>query len=301
MHNIAAIAVCLLAGLWLQHRRVFPEQAPQVLNLYVIYVALPALILWRLPELPLQVGALLPALIAWLVMGITALFVWLLAKRLHWSREVTGVVMLLAPLGNTSFVGFPLIEATVGASGLPYAIIYDQLGSFLMVSSYGFWVLAHYSGAQASVKTVVKKIVTFPPFIATLLALCLLPWEYPQWMWPLLERIGNTLVPVVMVAVGLQWQLRLDRTDMLPVTVGLGSKLLLCPLIAAALLWVMGASAYTTLGQVTILEAAMAPMITAGALAASHGLAPRLAATMVGYGLLLGLLSVPLIHWLLLS
>jgi predicted permease len=35
-------------------------------------------------------------------------------------------------------------------------------------------------------------------------------------------------------------------------------------------------------------------MVTAGALAIGHGLAPRLAAAMVGYGVLLSLLTLPL-------
>jgi predicted permease len=38
----------------------------------------------------------------------------------------------------------------------------------------------------------------------------------------------------------------------------------------------------------------MPPMITAGALAISHNLVPRLAAAMVGFGLLLSLLTLPL-------
>jgi predicted permease len=38
----------------------------------------------------------------------------------------------------------------------------------------------------------------------------------------------------------------------------------------------------------------MPSMVTAGALAISHGLAPRLAAAMVGYGVLLSLLTLPL-------
>lgn len=44
----------------------------------------------------------------------------------------------------------------------------------------------------------------------------------------------------------------------------------------------------------TSYEAAMPSMVTAGALASAHNLAPRLAAAMVGYGLLLSLLSLPL-------
>jgi predicted permease len=53
------------------------------------------------------------------------------------------------------------------------------------------------------------------------------------------------------------------------------------------------------MGQASVLESAMPPMITAGALAISHRLAPGLAAALVGYGTVLALLSLPLWHALL--
>jgi predicted permease len=43
----------------------------------------------------------------------------------------------------------------------------------------------------------------------------------------------------------------------------------------------------------------MPPMITAGALAISHQLAPRLAASLVGYGTLAALATLPAWHWFL--
>ncbi len=46
--------------------------------------------------------------------------------------------------------------------------------------------------------------------------------------------------------------------------------------------------------RTVVLEAAMPSMVTAGALTIAHALAPRLAAALVGYGLLLGLLTLPL-------
>ena len=45
--------------------------------------------------------------------------------------------------------------------------------------------------------------------------------------------------------------------------------------------------------QVNVLESAMPTMITAGALAIAHNLAPRLAAALVGYGILLSLVTLP--------
>lgn len=63
---------------------------------------------------------------------------------------------------------------------------------------------------------------------------------------------------------------------------------------ALALLLVPVLNLHGSMARVTVLEAAMPSMVTAGALAIAHGLAPRLAAAMVGYGLLLSLLTLPL-------
>ena len=54
-----------------------------------------------------------------------------------------------------------------------------------------------------------------------------------------------------------------------------------------------------TLLRANVLESAMPSMITAAALAISHQLAPRLAAALVGYGILLSLLTLPAWAWLL--
>jgi predicted permease len=48
---------------------------------------------------------------------------------------------------------------------------------------------------------------------------------------------------------------------------------------------------------VVVAEAAMAPMITGALLAMEHGLEPRLASAMVGLGVPLSLVTVPLWAW----
>ncbi|WP_151028996.1 AEC family transporter [Aliarcobacter cibarius] len=61
-------------------------------------------------------------------------------------------------------------------------------------------------------------------------------------------------------------------------------KLIFAPIVAIIVCKIFG---WTGLAAtVSILEAAMAPMITAGAIAAMAGLAPRLSSAIVGYGIL---------------
>jgi predicted permease len=95
----------------------------------------------------------------------------------------------------------------------------------------------------------------------------------------------------VMLAVGLTIQLRLPRDEIAPLATGLLLKLALLPALSLAL--ALGVGLHGDVLQVAVLESAMPPMITAAALAISHGLAPRLAAALVGYGIVLSLATLP--------
>ncbi len=99
----------------------------------------------------------------------------------RWRQRPGGTTALLAvPLGNTSFLGFPLLAALLGESALPTAVIDDQFETFLMFSTFGLFVIAHHAhGNPPSVREVVARVLRFPPFITMLVALLLAPDAYP--------------------------------------------------------------------------------------------------------------------------
>jgi len=292
MSNLLLILACLGIGLLLQRSTRMPRDSASALNLYVLYVALPAMILTEIPKLTLDQRALLPVISSWVVMASTAALVWLTARGFGWSRSVTGALMLVIVLGNTSFVGIPLIQALLPPEALPYALLYDQTGTVIALNTYAVIVAAWYSGQDTSWRKVSRTIFTFPPFVVLLLAFATFPLDYPHWFTYATGRIAESLVPVVMVAVGLQWQLKLDKEHLLPLTVGLGYKLVLIPAIVFAVFAVLGLNSVAA--QAVALQTAMPAMISAGVVAMAHGLAPRLVSTIVGYGLLLSLVTVPL-------
>jgi predicted permease len=290
MSNLLVIVICLAAGLVLQKSKRLPDSSATTLNLYVIYIALPALVLAEIPQLHLNLQALLPIVFAWVLMGLSALVTWLSARFFGWSRSVTGVLMLTVTLGNTGFVGIPLIEALIGKEAVPYAILYDQFGTFIALNTVGILLAAYYAGTGSSLSNLGKSIITFPPFIALCIAFATLPFTYPEWLHQAFQRISLTLVPVVMVAVGLQWRLRLEREYLTPMMVGIFYMLVLTPALAFAGVRLFGVEGITA--KVIVLESAMPAMISAGVLAMSHNLAPRLASSLVGYSLLLSLVTV---------
>ena len=290
MSNLVLIFVCLMLGLVFQRTRQFPPNAPAALNAYVIYVALPALVLNEIPELVIDHRVFLPVVAAWVVMVFCAFVTFMAARYFSWSLEVTGAMLLTVTLGNTGFVGIPLIEAHLGREAIAYAILYDQFGTFIALNTWGIFVANYYSGQQGKWRELWINIIRFPPFIALLVGFVLLYFGTPDWLQELLPRISSTLVPVVMVAVGLQWQFRVDRDYLVPLGVGIVCCLVVAPAFALALVWSLDISG--VVAQVIVLEAAMPAMISAGVLAMSYNLAPRLVSSLIGYSLMLSLITV---------
>ncbi|TXK60745.1 AEC family transporter [Alkalisalibacterium limincola] len=289
----ALILAMLALGMVFQRLGVFGADAAEVLNKVVLYVCLPAAILLHAPQLELAWSVLAVVAVPWLLLAATVLLVGLASKAFGFSRAQHAVLLLTVALGNTSFLGYPLIQALLGEQALPYAVIYDQFGSFIILSTFGLYVLARYGGdREPTVREMALRIVKFPPLLTLVFALTLMPAEPPSWIAGGLQRLADALLPLVVLAIGLTIRLRMPREELRPLAVGLGLKLVLMPLLALALAWPLGLSGIAA--QATVLEAAMPPMITAAALAISHRLAPQLAAAMVGYGILLSLVSLPL-------
>ncbi len=294
----ALILAMLALGLVFQRLRVFPDNAAEVLNKVVLYVCLPASVLIYAPRLELGRDVLAVAAVPWLLLAATVALVSLATRLLKLRADEHAVLLLCVALGNTSFLGYPLVRALLGEDALPYAVIYDQFGAFLILSTFGLYVLARYGGdAKPTAGLVARRIATFPPFLALVFGLTLMPEAPPAWIAGGLQRLADALLPLVVLAIGLSLQLKLPRDELKPLAVGLALKLAVMPLIALGLARLLGLTAVQH--DTVVLESAMPPMITAAALAISHRLAPGLAAAMVGYGILLSLLTLPAWAWLL--
>jgi malate permease and related proteins len=294
----ALILAMLALGKLFAHLRALPPNTAEVLNGVVLYLCLPASVLIYVPRLHLDPALLGLMLTPWLLTGITVLAVLALRRPLRLRRDETAVLLLCVGLSNSSFIGYPMVRALLGEAALPYAVVYDQFGTFVLLSSFGLYVLARYSGeTPPSPRHTLLRMARFPPLWALAVALTLMPAQPPAWIASGLQHLADAMLPLVMLAVGFSIQLRLPREELKPLVAGLLLKLLLLPALAWPLAWALGLRGQ--LLQASVLESAMPSMITAAVLAISHRLAPRLAAALVGYGILLSLVTLPAWAWLL--
>lgn len=291
------VVALLVLGVLVARAGLLPEGSVKVLDQVVLRLSLPGLVLARLPDLDLAATALVPVAVAWGTLALLAVLVLAAARVLALDRRTTGTLLLVVPLGNTSFLGIPAVQALLGEGHVPYAVVYDQLGSFLALATFGTVVAARYgSGSSPTWGATLRRVATFPPFVALVAGLVARSTGLPAAVEDVAAALGATLTPLAMLTVGMR--LAIPRVDALPpLLTGLALRLAVAPAavfgIATALGALAGADAGAVAWQTSLLESAMPPMVTASVVASGSGLDGRLAAGLVGIGVLVAALSLP--------
>jgi predicted permease len=293
MCNILLLFLCLAAGVALRASGRVPDNAHQAINGVIINIALPALTLLQIHGIRLHRDLLFPILMPWLMFAGVSTGIWLVARKVRLAIATTGALILTAGLANTSFVGVPMIESFYGSSYMSIGLLIDQLGTYLVLSTLGITIACLCSRGTASVSEIARRVATFPPLIALVLALLLMPITYPPIVNDILQRLGNMLAPLALVSVGLQLRLGVLRGRLSPLMLGLGVKLLLAPLLLAIVyLELLGQTG--NLARVTLFESAMGPQIGGAIVATQYGLDPPLVTLMVGIGSVIAFVTLPM-------
>ncbi len=300
MSSIALLLLCLVAGALLRRAGQLPVGTPKAINRFLIWISLPALVLLKVTPLvgavTLSRALLLPITLAWFLFAVAYVAGRGLGARLGWSRQTTGAMILAVGLGNTLFVGYPLIEWRLGPEALPIAVLVDQLGSFLVLSTLAVVVAASYGGAKVGWKQLAHRLAKFPPLVGLLIAIGWgLSGTFAQAMGvvAVLDKLAACLVPLAVFSVGASLEINVDvlQRRWRQVTVGLVCKLVvlpaLCVLVYGKLLGLRGLPY-----QVTILQAAMAPMATSAVLVSEFHLDEELANLLLGLGIPLSIGTV---------
>lgn len=302
MDSIILLFLCMILGIALQRVNAFPTNSHQVLNQFVIYISLPALALFYIPKIEISTQLLFPLGIGWIGFLIAYLFFAGLGKYFGWSKKLIGCLVLTGGLGNTSFVGFPVIEALYGNKGLETAIVVDQPGTFVVMATLGIIVASLYSRGTPNPKEIVSKILFFPPFIAFFLAVIMnaFHFDFSDDFQSVFQRLGNTVTPIALVAVGLQLKIDKRSRHWNFLALGLFFKLMLTPLFFF-IFYKLILKGNGMEVDISVLESAMAPMITASILASSHGLKPKLSSMMIGFGIPISFITLGIWYLILLN
>lgn len=286
MGDLLLIPVCIISGMLLNKIKAVPENSYKAINALIIYVTLPALTLYYIPQIKLQTELVYPAVVIWIIFLISAGFFILLEKIFKWDKKSTGALILTGGLANTSFVGFPVLIALFGEEGLKIGVIIDQAGSFLVLSTLGIITASVYSSGTYSVKKIAKDIIAYPSFIAFIIAIIMVAAgiNHNEISASILSKAGMPTIILALVSVGMQLKPKIEPELFKELGGGLFYKLIAAPAVIYLLFYYI-LNLDGLIYRVSLIESAMPPMVMGSVLAVQFNLNPRLANLMVGIGI----------------
>lgn len=245
---------------------------------YVVAFSLPCLTLNVIGAVDLKNAHFDVVVIAWLVMLGGAALSWAVGRWAGFEGKRLRVFMLVTTFPNTAFLGYPLSFALFGATGLSYAVLYDQMGMFPVFLSLGFFI----AGGKESLLESLK----FPPLIAlaAALALNLAGFRFSGAPAAVIGGIGWTTLPLTIFLIGAKLRFTALR-DTRPLVLCLLLRMLVIPAIVIAVLYLTGKSGLPY--RVTVLETAMSPALTTSILAIKYRLDEDLAVACISAGTLI--------------
>ena len=296
-HPILLFGLFLL-GIAAQFFSFIPKGLFRKINKFIIFVPLPAITLSKIPHLNITQEVIYPIASAWIIFFMSILYAFAAGKFLKWDKKTIACIILCCGLGNTSFVGFPILSYFYGEQSIRYAIFVDQPGSFLIMSTLGVLIAAYFSSSDYTQKDIIKRLLKFPPFLVFIVAL-FIPENYIEGnILNILEPTGMLMIPLAMLSLGLQFKWHLKEIAWRNFFAGIFYKLILAPLVIFVLFFLI-LDKRTELHTISVLECAMPPMITSSIMATEYELDEKLANALPTLGILFSIPTLFFWKWIL--
>lgn len=124
--------------------RLLPRRVPLDLGRFLFWIGVPVGIVIFMRQADLSGRFWLAPIVAWIAIGSGAGLAWIWIQRgipalSDWSQPTQGSFLLASMVGNTGYIGYPVILALVGPEYFGWAVFYDGLGS--TIGAYGMGVL----------------------------------------------------------------------------------------------------------------------------------------------------------------
>ncbi|MCE3203920.1 AEC family transporter [Paenibacillus sonchi] len=227
------------------------------------------------------------------------LVLWALAKLLGRvlklaPAEAAGLT-LISTFTNSVNYGLPLVLLAFGQLGLDKASVY-VIAQMVIVNTIGVYFAAR---SQFSAGSAVRSVFSLPAIYAAILALLLraLGLHMPQEIASGVSMVAGAYSPVVLAILGVQMvrvqTAQVARNVQLAFWTGMSVRLLLAPLSAALLLFLLNISG--TLFAVLLILASMPVAVNSVVLAERFGSSPALVSRCILWTTLASFLVLPIL------
>ncbi|WP_100012825.1 AEC family transporter [Lentibacillus sediminis] len=190
-----------LVGFLVRKNGVLNENTNQVLTQLILYITLPALILFSLnisfsPAL-IQDFLWLLGMSAYVLLAAVFLAAWMRkrADLLEWQH---GAYEGLIIFGNQGFIGYAVIFIVFGEQGIVYLTMFNLI-YFVLIWTYGIFLFTKNTAAIEW-----RRLFFNPGIVSTGIGLVVLfsPFRWPDGIAKGLESVGNMTIPLSMMLIG---------------------------------------------------------------------------------------------------
>jgi malate permease and related proteins len=279
-----------------------PATVPTRLGQFLFWVGVPLSIVTFLQKADLSGQIWIAPLIAHLAILLGAFLAWigvkwqaLFAKTI--PQQATQASMILAAMvGNTGYLGYPVILTVVDTQYFAWALFYDLLGTTLGAYGLGVVLAARFSTTVQNSREIFKVILINPALWSFGFGLLLRQVTIPASIGLILEILAWTAVASSLLLIGMRLS-KLNSWHSLPhAGFGLGIKMLVVPLILGSTLPLFGITGAAA--RVIVLQMAMPPAFATLIIAETFNLDRNLAVTALAVGAMVLLVTLPLWLWL---
>lgn len=296
MIQIILLVSCILSGFLLRKTRFFDKGSPLVLNNLIVYFFIPVITLYHVPRIAFQSNLIWLSITPFMVYIGSFLFIKTVGLFQKIDRDSEGALIMTSGIGSTSFVGFPIFEILYGEEGLAFGIMLSLAGTILVFNTLGVGTGMYYSQSSKNYKSFLKRLLSFPPLIAFILALGInfLDIPLPEACTVLLGKLAAPFSVIALLAIGMQIEFTLEKSLLKYLIIGQTYKLFLAPLLMYIFMWqVLGIQ--DLIARVCIMGAAIGSMNAVSIVAAQMGLNPKLSSFMPALSIPI---SIPLLFML---
>jgi malate permease and related proteins len=315
----------VLSGLLLG--RILPKAAANYLGQILFWFGVPILIIASLRGRDLSGDIWIAPVTAWIAIAVGAAFAWIwidlgvsdeqlkwlsqgfksheggsLPRETSWSKATQGSFLLAMMVGNTGYMGFPVILTLVGKDYFVWGLIFDLLGSTLGAYGLGVAIAAHFGNSgdqdpqQRWWKPLTKAMLKNPALWSLMIGLTIRNVGLPEIVEQSLKYISAPVVPASLIMIGMQLSKLTSLGKLRQSSVCLFIKMLLVPLFVGTGLMFFGITGAPRLALV--LQMSMPPAFATLVIAQAYNLDRDLSVTAIAFGSITLLFTLPIWVWL---
>ena len=290
-YKILPIIFIFVLGYILKMAGVLKQEHGDAFMKVVFYLSLPALVILSLTRVKLIGEFVWLPVISFSVIMIQFGISFFTGKFMKLDRKTHGVLLAGTMIMNIGFA-LPFIIAAYGDEGLALLSMFD-VSNAILAFTLVYFLAARYGEQGNSSKVMIRKFLFNPPIWALTAGIILnrTNTDIPSMPAHLFQILGDLTVPMIMIALGIFFNLKLIKPG--PVFAGIFIRMGLGFLIGWAFCYVLG---FEGLIKTIILIGASAPVgFNSIIFASMEKLDKEYAASMVSFGIMAGLVVIPLI------